>query len=156
YSVIASNSFGVVESQRGKLVILIKPAVTVHPLSQSVVAGGSVTLSVSATGNPLPLSFRWRSNNAPLVTVTVFETNSFLTITNLHTTSTTNQFHFTVAVTNLAGSSSLSSDAVLTVLTDSDNDGLPDEWESVQGFNVTDATDAGLDSDGDGATNLEE
>jgi hypothetical protein len=156
YSVIASNSFGAVESLQAKLVILIKPAITIHPLSQSVVAGGSVTLSVSATGNPLPLSFRWRSNNSPVTTLTVDETNSFLTVTNLQATSTTNQFHFTVAVTNLAGSSSLSGDAVLTVLTDSDNDGLPDEWEVAQGFNATNATEARLDSDGDGATNLEE
>jgi hypothetical protein len=156
YSVIASNSYGAVESQQATLVILIKPAITVHPLSQSVVAGGSVTLSVSATGNPLPLTFRWRSNNVPVLTLTVFETNSFLTIPHLHPISTTNQFHFAVGVTNLAGGSSLSSDAVLTVLTDSDNDGLPDDWESVQGLNLTDSIDAGLDSDGDGATNLEE
>jgi hypothetical protein len=44
----------------------------------------------------------------------------------------------------------------LTVLPDTDHDGLPDEWESSQGFSTTNATDAILDSDGDGATNAEE
>lgn len=40
--------------------------------------------------------------------------------------------------------------------TDTDNDGLPDEWENQYGFNPASASDAGLDSDGDGATNLTE
>jgi hypothetical protein len=50
----------------------------------------------------------------------------------------------------------LSSNAVLTVLADTDGDGLPDEWESVHGFSVTNASDALLDSDGDGAMNAQE
>jgi hypothetical protein len=156
YSVIASNSFGAVESLHSSLVILIRPAITVHPVSQSVVAGGSVTLSVSATGNPFPLSFRWRSNNSFTATLTLYDTNCFFTLTNVQPTLVTNQFRYSVAVSNLAGSSSLSSNAVLTVLADADNDGLPDEWESAKGLSATNATDAIFDSDGDGATNAEE
>ena len=40
--------------------------------------------------------------------------------------------------------------------TDDDNDGMPDTWETENGLNPLDATDATLDSDGDGLTNLQE
>jgi hypothetical protein len=156
YSVVASNSFGAVESPPSALVILIRPAITVHPVSPSVVAGGRVTLSVSATGNPFPLSFRWRSNNVVVATFTLSDTNCFFTLTNVQPTLLTNQFRYAAFVTNLAGNSSLSSNAVITVLADGDGDGLPDEWESAYGFSVTNAGDAILDSDGDGATNAQE
>lgn len=39
---------------------------------------------------------------------------------------------------------------------DSDDDGMPDEWEVKAGLNPRDAADAELDADGDGFTNLEE
>ncbi len=39
---------------------------------------------------------------------------------------------------------------------DSDNDGMPDEWEKQHGFNPNDPSDAAQDADGDGYTNLEE
>ncbi len=40
--------------------------------------------------------------------------------------------------------------------TDNDNDGMPDEWEKKYGFSPLSSSDALLDSDGDGLTNLEE
>jgi len=40
--------------------------------------------------------------------------------------------------------------------TDSDNDGMPDEWEQDNGFNSTDPADAGEDPDGDELINVEE
>jgi pectate lyase len=43
-----------------------------------------------------------------------------------------------------------------TVPLDSDDDGMPDEWEKKQGLNPNDPTDASKDRDGDGYTNLEE
>jgi peptidoglycan/xylan/chitin deacetylase (PgdA/CDA1 family) len=39
---------------------------------------------------------------------------------------------------------------------DTDNDGMPDVWESEQGFNPGDPADASLDEDKDGRTNREE
>ena len=45
--------------------------------------------------------------------------------------------------------------AVLPVI-DIDADGMPDRWEEANGLNPANPFDAGLDGDGDGATNLEE
>jgi hypothetical protein len=38
---------------------------------------------------------------------------------------------------------------------DSDNDGMPDTWEKKAGLNPDDASDAALDMNGDGYTNIE-
>src|SRR5215510_1035665 len=138
------------------LTVLVRPAITLHPVSQSIVAGGSVTLSAGAEGNPLPLVFRWRRNGSFITNVVVNATNGFLTLTNLQATPTTNQFTFNVAVTNVAGISSLSSNAVITILADTDGDGLPDDWELEHNFDPTDPTDAALDPDQDGMSNLDE
>ena len=64
YSVVVSNSYGSVSSSGAGLVVLVRPVVTLHPVSQAVVAGGSITLSASADGNPPPLIFRWRRNGS--------------------------------------------------------------------------------------------
>lgn len=39
---------------------------------------------------------------------------------------------------------------------DSDHDGMPDAWETTNGFNSSDPADGNLDADGDGYTNVEE
>jgi hypothetical protein len=39
---------------------------------------------------------------------------------------------------------------------DNDNDGMPDEWETSQGFDPQNESDGKLDEDGDGYTNVEE
>jgi hypothetical protein len=156
YSVIASNSFGVVEKVQGTLIVLVNPVITVQPISQSVVAGGDVVLSIAATGHPLPLSYRWRKNGGAVTNVILYETNCFFTVTNVQPNPGTNIVTYTVVVTNLAGSGGLSSNAVLRVLADTDGDGLPDEWEISHGLDPTDGGDAIVDSDGDGATNLQE
>jgi hypothetical protein len=156
YSVAVSNSYGIATSSNVMLTVLVRPAITIHPVTQSVTAGGSVTLSAGAEGNPLPLVFRWRRNGSFITNLVVNATNCFLTLTNLQATPTTNQFTFAVAVTNAAGSSSLSSNAVITVLADTDGDGLPDDWELAHNFDPTNAADAALDADQDGVSNLDE
>src|SRR5205085_1835947 len=77
YTVSVSNSYGTVWTSDAAVLVLIKPRVIRHPVSQTVVAGGSVTLSVSAEGNPLPLSYRWRKNLITQTNIISDSTNGF-------------------------------------------------------------------------------
>lgn len=54
--------------------------------------------------------------------------------------------------------SSLITNGSINILaaTDTDSDGIPDYWETANGFNPNDPADATQDSDGDGLTNLAE
>jgi len=45
---------------------------------------------------------------------------------------------------------------ITEVIDDADSDGMPDAWETLYSLNPADPSDAGLDPDHDGATNLEE
>jgi len=145
----------VVVSSNAALVVLMKPVITLQPASQSIVTGGSVTFSASVAGNPPPFGFRWRKNGNNVLTIVLQDTTCFFTVTNVQPSGTNTVFTYNVGVTNAAGAI-LSSNALLTVLPDADGDGLPDDWETAHGLRATDPTDAALDSDGDGATNLEE
>ncbi|HEY2951833.1 MAG TPA: lamin tail domain-containing protein, partial [Verrucomicrobiae bacterium] len=61
YAVVATDNFGPLASSNATLTVLLFPAITVQPQPAvlTVVAGDTVTFSVSATGT-LPLSYRWR------------------------------------------------------------------------------------------------
>ena len=64
----------------------------------------------------------------------------------------------TVSVTNPDGQSRTSASGILTVAApvDTDTDGMPDWWEDLYSLNKNSGTDAALDSDGDGTSNLNE
>ena len=157
YNVAVSNTFGVFVSADAPVSVLIRPVFSQQPLSQTVVDGGTLTLSASVSaGSPFPLHFLWRMNNTTITNLSLDSTHCFFTITNLQSTAFTNVINFRVAVTNLAGSSLLSSNAAVTILADFDHDGLPDDWENAHGFNAADPADAALDSDGDTLSNLQE
>lgn len=50
----------------------------------------------------------------------------------------------------------LTDTAAFSVWRDSDNDGMPDVWETTYGLNINSAADAALDNDSDGLSNLRE
>jgi hypothetical protein len=154
YSVAVSNSYGEVRRQQGSVVVLVRPNIVVQPLDQTVVPNTSVSFSISATGHPMPLGFRWRRDALTYTNITLFGSNCFVSLPALQP-SGTNQITFSVVVTNLAGSI-LSSNAVVTFASDSDLDGLPDDWETANGLQPSNAADALGDDDGDGSSNLAE
>ena len=60
-------------------------------------------------------------------------------------------------LTNVARQSgTLSIPALITYLTDSDGDGVPDEWEATYGFGTNNIADGALDADDDGLSNWAE
>jgi len=104
----------------------------------------------------LPLTFRWRKAGSVFTNIEVNGTTGFFAVTNLQPTAFTNRFHYQLVVTNLAGSSVLSPNAIVSVLADTDADGMPDEWEMTLGFDPSSSADADTDADGDGMTNAQE
>ncbi len=152
YDFILSNEFGATTSRTAKLVVAIRPLIVQQPLSQSVASNRSVTLSVGVTNTAsLPLLFVWRSNNLTVATEFSDRRVSFFKTPLLQRDAS-----YVVVVSNALTAAVLSSRANLTVLPDSDGDGLPDAYESVHGLNPTDATDALSDPDGDGLNNADE
>jgi len=127
-----------------------------QPLSQNVVAGQTVVLSLTVTNTAtLPVGYRLRRNSLTLneTFVSLNQRQVFFTITNVQLPFT----NYAIIVTNAARPAGLlSTSALLTFLTDSDGDGIPDAWESQYGFNPTNATDRLADADGDGMLNWQE
>ncbi len=153
YLVVVSDDVGSVRSDSAKLTVLVRPVVAQSPLSQSAVVGERVVLSTSATGT-LPLSYSWRFNGIIITNIVLNQFTCFWTIASVQLT---NEGYYRVGITNLAGrATDLTTNAVLTVLADSDRDGMPDDWEIAYGLNPDDPSDAGLDQDGDHLSNLQE
>jgi hypothetical protein len=155
YSVIVSNALGAATSQVATLTVLVDPLIVQPPLSQNVVTGATVTLSVVLTNTAtLPIGYRWRTNNATATTgyTVVNQRTIFLTIPNAQGQYT----NFSVVVTNMSRPSGFaSSTATLTFVSDSDLDGLPDAWEQ-SFFGTPLGADGAADSDGDGLSNRQE
>ena len=156
YSVKITDAIGRVTSVAARLAVLFDPVIVESPLSQEVVAGSTVTLSVSVTNTAtLPIGYRWRRNGVSLAggTFLLNERVCFLTITNAQLPYNS----YSVSATNTAKPAGLTSAAAtLTFLIDSDGDGLPDAWEQAHGLSSIDASDRTLDSDGDGMLNWQE
>ena len=154
YSVRLSNGSGTYQSDPANLIVLVAPRIIQNPLSQSIVAGGAVTFSASVFGDPASFTYEWRKLTAVVKLEISNETNSFLALANV---SANDAGMYRLIARNQANPTGVSSlFATLTVLADSDGDGMPDAWESAHGLSPGDANDAVEDADGDGLKNSEE
>jgi hypothetical protein len=89
------------------LSVAVSPAITTQPTNQVVTHGDTATFTVAAAGTA-PLSYQWEESGAPIAGATAA---SYITGS---TTSADNGAHFTVRVSNVAGSV-ISKPATLTV-----------------------------------------
>jgi len=109
YTVTVSNSAGSVTSNAATLTVnaaATAPSITTQPVSQSVLVGAGVTLSVNATGTA-PLSYQWKKDGIALSGATAA---SYA----IAAAALTDAGSYTVTVSNSAGSIA-SSAATLTV-----------------------------------------
>ncbi len=144
YDVAVSGAEGTVMSATAHLYPLITPIILQQPLSQTVVAGGTVTLSVEFTASPPLFSNEWRRGSTLMATHFLDGSEDFYTFT-APTQATTLQYRSWIRNLATPSGGTLSAVATITVLADTDADGLPDEWESAYGVD-----DPNADSDGDG------
>jgi hypothetical protein len=128
YRVVVSNTAGTITSQGAALTVLVAPAIDIHPVSRTVVAGTNVQFSVAATGTT-PLHYQWRFNNTPLED----ETSAQLQLNNVQPGQAGN---YTVVVSNSVGVTT-SLVAVLTVLVPPTITGDPDDVNASEGDSVT-------------------
>ncbi len=139
------------------------PAISTHPLSQTVIAGSTVILSVAATVNP-PVAYQWRHNGNPIADAT----NAVLTLQ----VTEASAGDYDVVIRD-EGGEIVSNAAVLTVLPALPSDpaeslryGLTvhfpfdeDFSSSTFGFEGTPVNGAGISTDarlGEGALSLEQ
>lgn len=157
YTLQVTDDIGPTESQPATLTILVDPVIVVHPPNVSGPAGARVTLSVSMIGYPPPFGYEWRRGSIPLASNTSMDTVSFYT-TNIFAISAANSStgQYRVVVRNIAkptGTASAFGSVLLS--TDTDSDGIPDDWEALH-FGSPTGADASADSDNDTMSNAQE
>jgi len=153
YSVVVSDAVGPITSASVRLTVLVRPGIAQAPWEQTVVPGGTATFTVIVSNNAtLPLGYRWRRGTTYVAFYTLNQYVSTYVVSNVQANSS-----YSVVITNLANPFGIvSASAPLTVLLDTDRDGLPDLWENAYGLNATDPLDRTLDSDGDSLSNWQE
>ena len=156
FRVAAVNTFGSATSAPVQLRVLVNPTLVLPPLSQRVVGGGKATFSFAISGHPPPFGYLLRRTSDSVLTNYVSDDRmGFISLFNVQPGDAAT---YRIVVTNAANPSPglTLGPVTLTVLSDFDHDGLPDEWEAQHGFQTNNPTDAGLDADRDGMTNEQE
>ncbi|MDP3069352.1 MAG: immunoglobulin domain-containing protein [Opitutaceae bacterium] len=109
YSVVITNSAGAITTAPATLTVTVDaaPVITIQPAAQAVVAGGTATFAVVATGQPAP-TYQWLFNGATIAGATA----ATLTRTNVQAA---NVGTYSVRVTNSIGTVT-SAGAALTIV----------------------------------------
>ena len=123
----------------------LPPNILIQPVSAVTALGTSVTFRVTATGLA-PLKYFWQFNGSNI-------TAAVSTAYTLSNPQLSNEGPYRVVITNSLGAVTSS---VVTLVIDSDLDGMPDAFELAYGLNPRLAGDASGDLDGDGVSNYQE
>ena len=156
YQMAAANVFGGATSAPVRLGVLVNPSLVLPPLNQRVVGGGNATFSFAISGHPPPFGYLLRRSSVSVLTNYLSnDTTGFLSLFDVQPGDAAT---YRIIVTNAANPSPglTLGPVTLTVLTDFDHDGLPDEWEARHGLQTNNPADAGLDLDLDGVSNARE
>ena len=151
YVLRVTDDLGTSLTDGARLTIAILPSITIPPQPTTTIVGGTAVLSVAVNGTG-PFSYRWRRSTTSIATITTDKTQCFLVLTNV---SPAMAGTYSVTVGNILGNARQTPSAILSVVVDTDGDGIPDAWESSFGLNPS-LADGALDPDGDGMSNLEE
>lgn len=165
YDCVVTDQVAPVISSSARLSPWLSPGIVVNPQNITVAAGSDFSLSTVVTGNPTPFGYSWRRNLGSVVV----NTNSGAYRTNFVTLNTVSAL---LLLTNNIQSSNfvmrlvVYNDAnrapgatvtfTVTVLEDTDRDGVPNAVEATLGTNPENAADADNDSDLDGMSNRDE
>ncbi len=106
YTVIASNSFGVVPANNSATLTVIDPVILVQPVGTTNLPNTSSSLSVTAAGAP-PLTYQWLSNGVAMAGAR----SSSLSLANLGNTTAGS---YSVIVSNNLGNSITSAPTVVS------------------------------------------
>lgn len=163
YHVVITDGNGFTVSATARLTVMLAPQ-QVSPvpwLELTAVAGETVTLGTEVRGTK-PIWLQWRKfslagQNQGLIRGGFINTNmDFFTTNIVHTNAVG---IYTVQFTNIAGGGlgggTQRTNAILTILADSNGNGIPDTWETAY-FGSATGANRELDSDGDGMKNWEE
>ena len=123
------------------------PIIITHPTPLTREQGTVAAFTVESSAKNL--TYQWQKNGVDVAGATASTfTIPYCTLADAGS--------YTVLVNNPSGFA-ISNPAALTVtFTDTDGDGIPDSWETANGFNPGSAADANLDTDGDGFSNKAE
>ena len=163
YDAVVSNPINSAIAS-ARLTLLIAPVITFRPADMILTEGSTFTMSVEATGNPTPFSFSWRRNLGSLIIATNqgdYRAN-FVTMTTdaarlfLTNGITSTNYAMRIVVYNVVASNGVNAVFNVTVLADTDRDGIPNVMETNLGLDPNNAADGLLDLDGDGMSNSAE
>jgi len=165
YTAAVTDSTGTIYSQSARLIPWLQPVIVQKPSDITVAAGSDFTVGVGVTGNPTPFAFSWRRNLGSIVV----STNSGNYKTNYITLNTisaslgltnniqTSNFVMRLVVYNDANTApGVTTTFNVTVLEDTDRDGIPNAIEAALGLATNNAADAAGDLDLDGMSNRAE
>ena len=165
YTCAITDGTGTIYSAPARLAPWLQPVIIQKPTDITVAAGSDFTASVEITGNPAPFAYSWRRNLGSVVVNTNsgnYKTN-FITLNTatalLGLTNNIQSSNFTMrlVVYNDANTAPGATTTFnVTVMEDTDRDGVPNSIELGLGLDPNSAADAAGDLDNDGMSNRAE
>ena len=165
YDCVVTDGVSFVNSVAARLVPWISPTIVQKPADLTVANGSDFSLSVEVTGNPVPFAYSWRRNLGSIVVSTNsgnYKTNFIVLNSDTASLRLTNNilasnFVMRIVVYNDANRApGATATFNITVLEDTDRDGIPDVVETGLGLDVNNPADASGDLDNDGMSNRAE